>query len=143
MTDRRVLFVCVHNSGRSQMAEALFNRLAAGRAVAESAGTMPADKVDPVVAQAMREVGIDIAHRRPKIITQEQVDRAESAFTMGCSIDEACPATFVPAEDWDLDDPHGQPQETVRRIRDEVAERVTGLLKRMGIPAEDALWPRA
>ncbi len=81
---------------------------------------------------------IDIAGHRPRVITQAQVDRAESAFTMGCSIDEACPATFVPAEDWGLDDPHGQSLETVRRIRDEVAERVTQLLERMGIPPEGA-----
>jgi arsenate reductase len=115
------------------MAEALFNRLAAGHAVAESAGTVPSDGVNPVVVLAMKELGFDLAGRRPQVITQEQVDRADWVYTMGCAADESCPATFVPAEDWGLEDPHGRPLEEVRRIRDQVAERVRRLLEEMGL----------
>ena len=116
-----VLFVCVHNSGRSQMAEAFHNYLAGGRSYSVSAGTIPADEVQPEVVQVMAEVGIDIGDRTPKLLTPEMLGRAGRVITMGCSVEEVCPATFVPAEDWELDDPKGQSLEKVREIRDESA----------------------
>ena len=131
---KRVLFVCVHNAGRSQMAEALFNHLADGRAVAESAGSLLADRVNPIATEVMREIGIDISGATPKVITQEMVDRADLAFTMGCAIDEACPAQFIPADDWGLEDPSRQPIEKVRQIRDQIETKVKELLGRLDAP---------
>lgn len=125
---RRVLFVCVHNSGRSQMAEAFANRMAQGAVEARSAGTDPADRPNPTVVDAMMELGLDISRSRPKTMTQDMVDRAERVITMGCEIAEGCPVTLVPSEDWGLDDPAGRPIEEVRRIRDEVERRVERLL---------------
>ena len=129
---KKVLFVCVHNAGRSQMAEAFLKASGSNRLVAESAGTLPTEHVNPVVTEAMLEVGIDISASSPKVITQEMADEADFIFTMGCAIDEACPATFLPAEDWGLDDPAGQPIETVRQIRDQIRMKVTELLEREG-----------
>src|SRR3990170_3833069 len=97
---KRVLFVCVHNSGRSQMAAALAQHLSKGTVYAESAGTIPSKQVNPVVVQAMREKGIDMSLNKPRLLTQDMVDRAHRVITMGCSIEEACPALFVPSEDW-------------------------------------------
>ncbi len=130
---RKVVFVCVHNSGRSQMAEAFFNHLANGRAQASSAGTQPADNVNPVVVEAMKEVGIDISANKPKLLTFDMVDGADRMITMGCGAEAGamCPASFIPTEDWALEDPHGKPIETVRKIRDEVKSRVTRLLEDM------------
>ncbi len=127
---RTVLFVCVHNSGRSQMAEAFFNQLAKGKAQAYSAGTQPADKVNPVVIAAMREVGIDISGNRPKALTIDMVEKADRMITMGCGAEAeaVCPASFIETEDWELEDPKGKSLEQVRKIRDEVKERVTKLL---------------
>ena len=129
---KKVLFVCVHNAGRSQMAEAFLNAAGSGLLRAESAGTLPTERVNPVVAEAMLEHGIDISASSPKVITQEMADGADFIFTMGCAIDEACPATFLPPEDWGLDDPAGQPIETVRQIRDQIRMKVTELLEREG-----------
>jgi len=125
----RVLFVCTHNAGRSQMAEAFFNRLTKGNAKAFSAGTQPADKVNPMVVQAMRETGIDISRRKPKLLTLEMLEGADRVVTMGCGAENTCPASFVPSEDWQLDDPEGKPIERVRKIRDEVKARVGRLVK--------------
>ncbi len=136
---KTVLFVCVRNSGRSQMAEAFANRLASGGALAESAGTTPAERPNPVVVEAMRERGIDLSSNRPKAMTQAMVARADQVITMGCSITEECPAVFVPSEDWGLDDPAGRPIEEVRAIRDEVERRVRQLLAEIG--ATDAPVP--
>ncbi len=134
----RVLFVCVHNSGRSQMAEAFTRALSCETVEARSAGTMPGSELNPLVAQAMAERGIPLTGQYPKLIDQQMVDEADYAFTMGCAIDEACPAVFVPSEDWGLDDPAGEPIETVRRIRDEVEAKVRAMLDGMGIaPASD------
>jgi arsenate reductase len=130
---KRVLFVCVHNAGRSQMAEAFFNKMAKGKAKGFSAGTQPADKVNPVVVEAMREVGIDIRRKRPKILTLEMMEGVDRVITMGCGAEGVCPASFVPTEDWQLDDPEGKPIEQVRQIRDEVKTRVEKLLKESGI----------
>ena len=125
---KRVLFVCVHNSGRSQMAAALMERLANGAVAVDSAGTMPSNAVNPVVVEAMKEKGLDVSNGKPKLLTQEMADAADRIITMGCSIEETCPATFVLTEDWELEDPAGKPIEQVRAIRDEVQVRVKRLL---------------
>ncbi|MBX3189703.1 MAG: arsenate reductase ArsC [Labilithrix sp.] len=119
-----VLFACVHNAGRSQMAAALFNATVDGsRARAISAGTQPGPRVHPEVVQAMREVGVDLGHAKPALLTDELARSASLLVTMGCG--EACPV--VPGskrEDWPLEDPKGRPLDEVRRIRDEIAARV-------------------
>lgn len=123
-----VLFACVHNAGRSQMAAAWFNALVApGRAHGMSAGTQPADHVHPEVIVAMNEVGIDLSRVAPRLLTPELAERASVAITMGCG--DACPV--VPGahrEDWPLEDPKGQPIERVRAIRDDVRARVERLI---------------
>lgn len=129
---KKVLFVCVHNSGRSQMAEAFFNQLAKGEAVATSAGTRPAAHVDRNVADAMCEVGIDIRQQRPKPLTLEMVESADRVITMGCGVEEVCPASFIPTEDWTLEDPEGKPIEKVRQIRDQIRVKVEVLVKELG-----------
>jgi arsenate reductase len=127
---RRVLFVCVHNAGRSQMAEAFFNRYASGFAEAVSAGTMPADAVSPEAVEAMKEKGIDISSQRPKALTPGTTAGVERAITMGCGVD-ACPAVFVPTEDWGLEDPAGRPIEKAREIRDSIEARVKHLIEEL------------
>ena len=130
---KTVLFVCVHNAGRSQMAEALTNHLAAERGAdvrAESAGTVAGARVNAAAAEAMAEIGIPLDGHRPKQLTQEMVDRADRVITMGCGVDaEACPACFMVTEDWGLDDPARQPIETVRMIRDQIRARVELLIQ--------------
>jgi protein-tyrosine-phosphatase len=111
------------------MARAFFNVGANGLGRAESAGTEPADGVNPTVVEVMKEAGIDISESKPKLLTQEMIDSADRVFTMGCSIEESCPLLFVDAEDWGLEDPAGKPVETIRRIRDEIRDRVEQLLK--------------
>ena len=131
----RVLFVCVENSGRSQMAEAFFNAMAPHGAGAASAGTRPGRRVDPVVAEAMAEVGIDMSSRRPKALTPDAASSASRIVGMGCTGGGWCPA--VPggaaqaADDWGIEDPKGLPIEDVRRIRDEIRERVASLVEEM------------
>ena len=126
---KTVLFVCVGNSGRSQMAEAFFNQMAKGRALALSAGTQPSDKINPVVVEAMREVGIDISNTLPKPLTAEMAEQADRIVTMGCGAEGVCPATFVKTEDWGLEDPKGKPLGKVREIRDEVRNRILKMLE--------------
>ena len=123
----RVLFVCLHNAGRSQMSRALFERAAGGRHTAASAGTTPAEHVHPQVIEAMREVGIDVADRRPQLLTRELAEEADVVVTMGCG--DECP--FIPGKryiDWDLPDPAGRPLDEVRATRDEIAARVDALV---------------
>lgn len=127
---KQILFVCVHNAGRSQMAAGFLNALGSTTLVAESAGTMPTEHVNPAVVEAMSEKGIDIGGASPKMLTQDMADSAHQVITMGCSIEEACPATFMLTEDWGLDDPAGQPMEVVRRIRDEIEAKVNKLIER-------------
>ena len=126
---KTVLFACVHNAGRSQMAAAWFNNLVEpGTAQAISAGTKPASGIHPVVVDVMNEVGIDLSHHLPTFLTPELASEASLLVTMGCG--EACP--LVPGlarEDWPLDDPKGQPIERVRAIRDEIRSRVELLLR--------------
>jgi len=125
---KKILFVCVHNSGRSQMAEALFNRYAASRAIASSAGTKPASHIDRNVAEAMREMGVDIGSQRPKALTPDMLTTADKIISMGCGVNGVCPATFRDTEDWGIEDPEGKPIEKVRQIRDEIQDRVKRLL---------------
>ncbi|WP_347346189.1 arsenate reductase ArsC [Microbacterium sp.] len=125
-----VLFVCVHNAGRSQMAAGLLDRLAAGRIDVRSAGSEPADRLNPAVVAAMDEIGIDIAAAQPKLLTTDAVRAADVVITMGCG--DACPV--FPGkryEDWALDDPAGQPVEVVRGIRDRIETRVRDLIARL------------
>jgi len=128
---KTVLFICIHNAGRSQMAEVLFNQAAPANTHAVSAGTQPADRINPVVIRAMQEAGLDLTGQKPKLLTQEMVDGADKIIAMGCGNDPACPVVFVPAEDWELEDPAGQPLEAVRRIRDDIQTRVNRLLKEL------------
>ena len=133
---KNVLFVCVHNAGRSQMAEAFFNRMVEGKAVGFSAGTQITETINPVVVEAMQEVGIDISREKPKMLTLDMMDRADKVIMMGCGVDGICPASIVPSEDWKLEDPAGKPIETVRKIRDEVKLRVEKLIVEMDIKKE-------
>jgi arsenate reductase (thioredoxin) len=128
---KRVVFVCVHNSGRSQMAEALFNSMAGNKAKATSAGTQPGENVNPIVVEVMKEVGIDLSSRRPRLLTLDMVEGADRMITMGCGADAGgiCPASFIETEDWALEDPEGKPIEIVRMIRDEIKARVTRLVE--------------
>jgi arsenate reductase (thioredoxin) len=122
-----VLFVCVHNAGRSQMSEALFRRAAQGRHSAGSAGTRPAERVHPQVVEVMRELDIDLSGRTPKALDRELSAQADVVVTMGCG--DECP--YIPGTryiDWDLEDPSGLPLEDVRAIRDDIARRVEGLV---------------
>ena len=129
---KTILFVCVHNSGRSQMAEAFFNQLAQSKAIALSAGTNPDDAVDPVVIKVMQEMGIDLSAKKPKTLTIEMLERADKVVTMGCGVEGVCPASFVETEDWGLEDPKGKPLEQVREIRDEIRKRVMKMLIEIG-----------
>jgi arsenate reductase len=125
-----VLFACVRNAGRSQIAAAYFNALSdPAKARAESAGTQPAREIQPLVIAAMREVGIDVSAERPRRLTPDLGDRAQFLITMGCG--DECPVVpGLPREDWPLDDPAGQPLDRVRAIRDEIRARVEELLHR-------------
>jgi len=126
---KRILFVCVENAGRSQMAEAFANHYGRGRVVASSAGTVVAEKVNPIVAEAMKEKGIDISGNKPKLLTQEMVKRSDKVITMGCSLKEVCPAPLLKnVEDWGLEDPKEKPIQRVREIRDEIERKVRELL---------------
>ena len=131
MLMKKVLFVCVHNAGRSQMAEAFFNHMAQGKATATSSGTKPAAHKDKAVVEAMREVGIDIQHQKTKALTLRMIEGADRVITMGCGVEETCPASFIPTEDWELDDPEGKPYEDLRKIRDEIKARVEALVKEL------------
>ena len=127
-----VLFLCVHNAGRSQMALGWFTALAGDRATAWSGGSEPADQVNPAAVAAMAEVGIDISKEHPKRWTDEIVQAADVVITMGCG--DACP--FYPGtryEDWELEDPAGQGVDAVRPIRDEIEQRVRTLLASLGV----------
>jgi arsenate reductase len=136
-----VLFVCVHNAGRSQMAAALLDRYAAGRVVVRSAGSAPADTINPAVIEVMAELGIDLSRQFPKPLTTEAVRASDVVITMGCG--DACP--FYPGKrylDWELDDPAGKDTATVRRIRDDIDTRVRGLLAELLPDAREASGPR-
>ena len=134
MSKPSVLFVCVHNAGRSQMAAAFLSHLSGGAVEVRSAGSEPADQVNPAAVQAMAEVGIDITRELPKRWTDEMVRTADVVISMGCG--DTCPV--LPGkryEDWDLADPAGQDVDAVRPIRDEIEARVRALLESLGVPA--------
>ncbi|MEU0030978.1 arsenate reductase ArsC [Streptomyces sp. NPDC006335] len=127
-----VLFVCVHNAGRSQMAAAFLTRLGGDGVRVRSAGSAPADAVNPAVVEAMKEAGIDISAETPKVLTADAVQASDVVITMGCG--DACP--YFPGKrylDWTLDDPAGQGVQAVRPIRDEIERRVRGLLDELGV----------
>jgi arsenate reductase len=129
----RVLFVCLHNAGRSQMSAALFEREAHGRHEADSAGTTPAEHVHPEVVEAMSELGIDLSGRVPKKLTTEAAERADVVVTMGCG--DECP--YIPGKrylDWELEDPKGQSLDRVRKTRDNIAVRVRDLVAQLDQP---------
>jgi arsenate reductase (thioredoxin) len=122
-----VLFVCLHNAGRSQISQALFERAAAEHHQALSAGTTPAEQIHPEVIAVMSELGIDLSDRKPQLLTRELAERADVVITMGCG--DACP--YIPGKryiDWDLPDPSGRPLDEVRAIRVEIARRIDSLL---------------
>ena len=114
-----VLFICVHNAGRSQMAEAFFSRLSEGRHRGLSAGSRPSEVVNPIVVEAMSEAGIDISMNKPKKLTKDIILEADLAITMGCG-EDACPIVPNELREWEIEDPHGKPLEAVKRIRDDI-----------------------
>ncbi|WP_406831194.1 arsenate reductase ArsC [Pedococcus sp. KACC 23699] len=134
MSDKpSVLFVCVHNAGRSQMAAAYLHHLSGGAVEVRSAGSAPAGQVNPSAVEAMAEEGIDIHAEKPKVLTDDAVQASDVVVTMGCG--DTCP--IYPGkryEDWDLEDPAGQGLEAVRPIRDEIRRRIQGLLDELGVP---------
>lgn len=132
------LFVCVHNAGRSQMAAGFLRALSGGAVEVRSAGSEPADQVNPAAVEAMAEKGIDLTAERPKVLTTDAVQASDVVITMGCG--DACPV--FPGkryEDWALEDPAGQPLEAVRPVRDEIERRVRGLLDSLGVPVRSEL----
>jgi arsenate reductase len=123
-----VLFVCLHNAGRSQMSQALFQRIAGNRHTAISAGTTPAEHIHPEVVEVMRELDIDLADRKPQLLTRALAEQADLVVTMGCG--DACP--YLPGKqyiDWDLPDPKGRPVAEVRATRDEISRRIAALFE--------------
>ena len=132
-----VLFVCLHNAGRSQMSRALFEGVADDHHAAEAAGTQPADELHPAVVEAMEEIGIDLSGRRPQLLTREMAEWADVVVTMGCG--DECP--YIPGKryiDWDLEDPAGLPIEAVRELRDDIHTRVEALLLELDGPKPGA-----
>ena len=131
----RILFVCVENAGRSQMAEAFAEREGFQ---ATSAGTVPAESINPTVVEAMTERGLNLLSKKPKMLTMEMVDRAEAVITMGCSVEEVCPRPMLARMqkkliDWNLPDPKGKPLPEVRKIRDEIERKVEALAHGGGV----------
>ena len=133
MKMKEVLFICVHNSGRSQMAEAFFNQLAKGKANALSAGTIPSSEINPGVAIVMFELGINLENKKPRKLTQDMLEGADKVITMGCGVEEACPAGFVISEDWELEDPKGKPLNEIIKIRDQIRHKVKQLIIELGL----------
>jgi len=129
---KKILFVCVENAGRSQMAEAFANHYGKGKLVASSAGVMLADKVNPIVVEVMKEKGMDISMNKPKLLTTKMAEEADKIITMGCSVEKFCPAPLLKnVIDWGLEDPKDKPIEKVRQIRDEIEKRVLKLVSEL------------
>ena len=129
---KRVLFVCVENACRSQMAEGFLNALAGARAVAQSAGSKPADRVNPLAVEVMKEAGIDISRHKPKMINAEMINEADKAVLMGCGRD-ACPIVPKDLVDWHIEDPVGKGIEKSREVRDLIEGKVEELLRELGV----------
>lgn len=126
---KKLLFVCVENAGRSQMAEAFANYYGKGKLIASSAGVKLADKVNPVAVEVIKEKGIDISRNKPKLLTTKMSNEADLIVTMGCGAAEICPGPFFKTTvDWELEDPKGKSMEKVREIRDEIERRVQKLI---------------
>ncbi len=126
---KRILFICVGNAGRSQMAEAFANYYGKGKLMASSAGTEPADKVNLLVVEAMKEKGIDISENKPKLLDKKMIEEANTVITMGCSVEESCPAPlFKKSINWELEDPKDKQLEKIRQIRDEIEKKVLNLV---------------
>jgi arsenate reductase (thioredoxin) len=140
MTRPSVLFVCVHNAGRSQMAAGWLRHLGGDAVEVRSAGSIPSDQVNPAAVAAMAEVGIDISDQRPKVLTTDAVEASDVVITMGCG--DACP--IFPGKrylDWQLDDPAGKGVDSVRPIRDEIEQRIRALIAELNVPAPPARSP--
>lgn len=126
---KRILFICVGNAGRSQMAEAFANYYGKGKLMASSAGTEPADKVNLLVVEAMKEKGIDISENKPKLLDEKMIEEANTVIMMGCSVEELCPAPlFKKSINWELEDPKDKQLEKIRQIRDEIEKKVLNLV---------------
>ena len=126
---KKVLFVCVENAGRSQIAEGFFKKLAPSEYDGISAGTIPISEINPLVVQAMKEVDIDISDNKSKLVTNEMIEESDSVVNMGCMDKESCPALFVEEiDDWAIEDPNGKSIEVVRRIRDSIELKVKELV---------------
>ncbi len=126
---KKILFVCVENAGRSQMAEAFANHYGRGRVAASSAGVILAARINPVAVEVMKEKGIDISRNQPKLLTPKMAEEADKIITMGCSVEKICPAPLLKnVIDWGLEDPKDKPIEKVRQIRDEIERRVLELV---------------
>ena len=133
----RLLFVCVGNSCRSQMAEGLARAMGGDAVEARSAGTSPGDRVAPKAVEVMRELGVDISGQRPKLLTKEMLDRADLSITMGCDARDMCPAPWLAnAPGWEIEDPMGQGIEKYREVRDDIRRRLERLFEREGIPVQ-------
>jgi arsenate reductase len=129
---KKILFVCVENAGRSQMAEAFANHYGRGRVAASSAGVILAARINPVAVEVMKEKGIDISRNQPKLLTPKMAEEADKIITMGCSVEKICPAPLLKnVIDWGLEDPKDKPIEKVRQIRDEIERRVLELVSRI------------
>jgi arsenate reductase len=124
---KKVLFICVENACRSQMAEAFFNQMSKA-ARASSAGTKPAPSVNPLAVQVMKEIGIDLANAKPKLLTLEILDAADKVITMGCAVGDVCPGAVVETEDWGIEDPTGKSIEKFREVRDVIRRKVEQLV---------------
>ena len=128
----KILFVCVENAGRSQMAEAFFKKYSSGKFQATSAGTTPSNRVNPIVIQAMKEVGIDLSAESPKCLTESTINESFRTVNMGCMDKKSCPALFTKdILDWGIDDPKGKPIEEVRKIRDEIESKVKEFIQKL------------
>ena len=129
---KKILFVCVENAGRSQIAEGFFKKYAPDGFVAVSAGTKPVDNLNPIAVEVMKEVGIDISQQKSKLISNEMIDESESVVNMGCMDKESCPALFVEdIADWGIEDPKGKSIEQVRIIRDTIESKVKELVTKL------------
>ena len=129
---KKVLFVCVENAGRSQIAEGFFKKLAPSECEGISAGTIPVSEINPLAVQAMKEVDIDISDNKSKLVTNEMIEESDSVVNMGCMDKESCPALFVEEiDDWDIEDPKGKSIEEIRKIRDTIETKVKKLVSEL------------
>ena len=129
---KKVLFVCVENAGRSQMAEGFFRKIAPDAYQGISAGTKPVSEINPLAIQAMKEVDIDISDNKSKLVTNEMIEESDSVVNMGCMDKESCPALFVEEiDDWDIEDPKGKSIEEIRKIRDTIETKVKKLVSEL------------